>query len=490
VPAPRVTLAVDDARLQAAFAAIRVELDIPAGFDDATRAEAEAATRRGPAVPDGSTARVVTDRRDLAFVTIDPLGSRDLDQAYAAERTAHGFRVWYAIADVASFVAPAGALDRTAHARGATMYAPDERAPLHPVVINEGAASLLGGADRPALMWTIELDRDGTVRDARIERALVRSRQQLSYPEAQRRIDDGSADASLALLARIGAARLEQERARGAVSLSIPSQNVVRADGHYALEYERALPVEEWNAQISLMTGMAAAQLMLEAGVGVLRTMPAPRRADIERLRHVAAALHIDWPVAMSYPDRIRTLDRNDPRAAVFMTQAARLLRGAGYLVVHDAPGADDDDEREHGALAAEYAHVTAPLRRIVDRYANEIVLSQCAGTAVPEWTLSALDELPRIMTRAQQRQRELDRAVHDLLEAVTLAPAVGHAFEARVTDVSDGVAKVQLCTDAVLGEVAVERSANVRPGDLVSLELVAADPTSRSIRFALREAR
>jgi exoribonuclease R len=513
VASPRVTLAVDDAGLQAAFAAIRAELKIPDRFDEATSAEAETAAQRGPSVPSDSTVRSFADRRDIAFITIDPEGSRDLDQAYAAERTRRGFRVWYAIADVASFVAPGGALDATARARGATMFAPDERAPLHPTVLNEGAASLLAGAERPAVLWTIELDRDGSLNDARVERAIVRSREQLSYPEAQRRIDDRTADTALALLADIGAARLDQERARGAVSLTIPTQNVVRADGHYALEYEQSLPVEKWNAQVSLMTGMAAARIMLDGGIGLLRTMPEPRRGDIEKLRVVAKALDIEWPIAMSYPDRIRTLDHNNPRAAAFMTQAARLLRGAGYLVVNDAPPANNEHgalrannehgalrannehgalraNNEHGALAAPYAHVTAPLRRVVDRFANEIVLSQCAGTEVPEWTRAALDELPAIMMRAQQRQRDLDRAVHDLLEAVTLAPAIGRVFDARVTDVTDGVAKVQLCDDAILGEVAVERSAAVRPGDLVALELVAADPARRSITFTLHETR
>jgi len=37
--------------------------------------------------------------------------------------------------------------------------------------------------------------------------------------------------------------------------------------------------------------------------------MPAPQREDIAKLRHIAAALDIEWPIAMSYPDRIRTLD-------------------------------------------------------------------------------------------------------------------------------------------------------------------------------------
>ena len=75
-------------------------------------------------------------------MTIDPAGSRDLDQAFHAERRPHGFRVRYAIADVAAFVAPGGALDREAFARGVTLYLPDGRAPLYPDVLGEGAASL------------------------------------------------------------------------------------------------------------------------------------------------------------------------------------------------------------------------------------------------------------------------------------------------------------------------------------------------------------
>ena len=40
----------------------------------------------------------------------------------------------------------------------------------------------------------------------------------------------------------------------------------------------------------------------------------------------------------------------------------------------------------EHAALASEYAHTTAPLRRLVDRYAGEIAVALCADTPVPDW--------------------------------------------------------------------------------------------------------
>ena len=88
--------------LEAGFAEIRRELDVPPFFPPAVVAEAELVARRGPLVPPGAATGFI-DRTDLPLLTIDPPGSIDLDQAFAAERSGDGYRVWYAIADVASF---------------------------------------------------------------------------------------------------------------------------------------------------------------------------------------------------------------------------------------------------------------------------------------------------------------------------------------------------------------------------------------------------
>ena len=92
-------------------------------------------------------------------------------------------------------------------------------------------------------------------------------------------------------------------------------------------------------------------------------------------------------------------------------------------------------------------------------------------------------------MSRAQQRQHALDRAVFDLLEAITLEPSIGTTFEAGVTDVVDGVARVQLCKAAVVADVPVVPTDRVQPGDTIRLRLVEADPVHRSVRFALAQA-
>src|SRR4051812_28605887 len=121
--------------LAARLAAIPGELELVREFPPEVVAEADAVVATHP-LPDA-------DRTDLEFVTMDPAGSTDLDQAFAIEADGSGWRVFYAIADVPAFVAPGGAIDAEARRRGQTVYAADGRIPLHPTVISEGAASLL-----------------------------------------------------------------------------------------------------------------------------------------------------------------------------------------------------------------------------------------------------------------------------------------------------------------------------------------------------------
>src|SRR5690606_6162963 len=153
------------------------------------------------------------------FVTIDPPGSRDLDQAFHLDKHSSGFTVRYAIADIPGLVPTDGPLDLAARDRGQTLYLPDGVIPLHPPILSEDRASLLPGKPRTAYVWTIQLDPDGVAREMRVERALIRSRAQLDYVSAQANIDAGRADGSLSLLPTIGRLRIAQEQARGGANL-------------------------------------------------------------------------------------------------------------------------------------------------------------------------------------------------------------------------------------------------------------------------------
>lgn len=419
-----------------ALAALRAELGLPPMFPADVLAEAEASANR-------DVAQDRQDRRDIELVTIDPPGSMDLDQAVHVASSGSGYIVRYAIADLAAFVTPGSALDGEVHRRGMTVYGPDTRIPLHPKVLSEGAASLLPEQDRPAVLWTIGLDTSGEITSTAVTRALVRSRARLTYGEAQTTLDAGTAPESLALLADVGRLRQERERERGGVSLDVPEQEVaLQADGSYGLEFRRTLPVEGWNAQISLLTGIAAAQIMRDAGVGILRTLPPADPRDVARLRRTAAALGIEWGEETTYGELLRTLESRRPAHAAFLNEATTLFRGAGYHAF-GAPGSDGviiplPVDARHAAIAAEYAHVTAPLRRLVDRYGTEICLAHTGGRSIPRWVLDALPGLPATMAESGRRSSSFERSCIDVVEAALLAGREGKEFDAVVVDVEE----------------------------------------------------
>lgn len=453
------------------LAAIRTGMEVPAEFPPGVVARAEERART-PELPEA-------DRTDLELVTIDPPGARDLDQALHIGRSGDGFVISYAIADVAAFVTAGDEVDQEAHRRGMTFYAPDRRTLLHPPVLSEGAASLLADQVRPALLWTLTLDSHGQMTDADVSRARVRSREQLTYEQAQAEIDGNAPRETLALLAEVGELRLQQERDRGGVSLQIPSQQVRVGPDGWTLVFRAPLPVDGWNAQISLLTGMAAAHIMLYGQVGIVRTLPPADNASLRRLRQTAKALHIGWPAELDYPEFVRGLDPARPEHAAMLNACTTLFRGAGY---RSFSGGIPEDV-EHAALAIDYAHTTAPLRRLVDRYAGEICVALCAGQRVPTWVLQALDALPAEMVAAERRSKKYERAIIDLIEVLLLADRVGEDFVGTVIEVdpkrSRGV--------AVIKEPAVEarvRGESLPIGQEVKLRLVSADYASGAVEF------
>lgn len=439
------------AEVTAALDALRQRYEVPQGFSAAAQTEAQEAVRSWQA--DGAARFLdagARDARDLPLVTIDPPGSRDLDQALLIERfngapapaapkaqaatdprpgarplpVGTTYRVSYAIASLGTFVSPGGALDAELHVRGETIYTPDRSTALHPEVLSHGAASLLPDQDTPACLWTIDLDADGAVLSAHVERALVRSRARLDYQQVQDAIDGvaplpPAAPADLPrLLEAVGQARQAQEAARGGISLRLPEQDVEEvpeapgAPSGYRLVFRATRPAEEYNAQVSLLTGVCAAQMMLQAGVGVLRTMP-----------------------------------------------------------------------------PAPYAHVTAPLRRLVDRYGLEICLAVCAGQAVPEWVLAALPTLPATMATTGRRANAVERGALDAIETLVLSRSVGQVFEGVITSARGPQGELVLADPAVVSTVVAQDRERLPVGGTVRARLVQADPARGVSRFRLLRA-
>ncbi|MEY4340046.1 MAG: hypothetical protein RLZ14_1896 [Actinomycetota bacterium] len=446
--------------LDAGLARIRQQYSVPDGFPPDVLAAADAASKKEP------TAHV--DRTDWDFVTLDPASSTDLDQAFTISRSGSDLLLHYAIADVAWFVSDGDVVDAEAWRRGSTLYLPDGRETLYPAVLSEGAVSLLPDGPRPAVVFHVRLDTEGRPSLDGVERCIIRNRAKLGYETVT--LADLPAD-----FAEFAERVERNESARGAGRVDPPEQLVEREGRGYRLVFRPRQPTEAQNAALSASTNIAVAEALQAACTGLFRVMPAPDQRAVARLRLTANAFGMRWPKHQPLDEYARTLDPNDPRHAAFMLAVRRAGGGASYATY------SPDVVPWHAALAATYAHSTAPLRRLADRYVIECALAVANGREVPESVQAALPRLPEAMAAATAQSSKVDRAVVDLAEAVLLQGHEGHTFRAVVVEDEGDVSRIQLIDIAVVAKL---RAAKLQPGDECRVKLVRADPVRREVEF------
>ena len=450
-----------DGVLSSGLADIRTQFEVPTSFPQPVLAEAEVAA-----------SRPITGHADWTgrdFATLDPATSTDLDQAFAIERSGADVILHYAIADVAWFVAANDAVDAEAWRRGTTIYMPDGKASLYPERLSQDAASLLPEVDRPSVVFTVRIDPAGKAVLEGAERAVIRSRAKLAYENVT--AADLSPDFT-ELSRRIQAA----EDVRGAARVDAPEQVLeVDASGHFTLVLRPQSEAEIQNAAMSLAANLAIADLLLAHRTGLFRVMPEPQDWAVHRLRHTAKALGLDWPHSADLKTFERGLDQTKPRDTAFMAAVRRAGPRASYAPFQDGviPW--------HSAMAATYAHATAPLRRLADRYVIEAVLQIIGGGAVSPELSDAFERLPAVMAAAEEKAGQIDRAVLDLAEAAMLQGREGTHFSAVVTDLDDRGARIQLTDLAVVSRV---DGKGALPGDTITVQLVSADVAHRQVKF------
>jgi exoribonuclease R len=338
-------------------------------------------------------------------------------------------------------------------------------------VLCQGAASLLPDQDRPAVLLTVAVAPDGTPTLRHAVRAVVRSRAKLAYETA----DGGQLPP---LLAELGRRIAAAEDARGASRIEFPEQEIVAdpsAPGGLALSVRDRHACEDDNSAMSLAANLAVAQRMLAARVGLFRVMAEPDQREVAMLHHIAGALDVQWPRGASLRQLAGHLDAQNPKHAAFLLAARRAGGGASYAVYAEGT------MPWHSAVAATYAHATAPLRRLADRYVLDLVVELDARGTPSADELATLTQLPDVMARAQTMGARVDHAAVDLVEAVELDGRVGEVFDAVVIDSPNSGTTVQLTDPPVRTRVHLNHA---EPGDKVSLRLVTVDPAQRLVKF------
>ncbi|MGL4178216.1 MAG: RNB domain-containing ribonuclease, partial [Dermatophilaceae bacterium] len=167
------------------------------------------------------------------------------------------------------------------------------------------------------------------------------------------------------------------------------------------------------------------------------------------------------------------------PRHLALVHEATTLFRGAGYTAFDGTP----PEQRDHAAVAAPYAHVTAPLRRLVDRFGLTVCEAISRGVEVPDDVRAALPLLPDLMRESDRRAGAAERACADATEVAVLSGRVGEGFAAVVVDHTERGMEVQLTEVPVLARVTGPRAGL---GASVQVRLEQADVAAGEARFVL----
>ena len=455
--------------LSVGFEAIAEQFKLPANFTPDVLAAAElAAHAKGE---DGRPvwAQNRRDATDLPFVTLDPASSTDLDQAFTLKREGDDLILYYALADVGAFVPEGGIVEREAWQRGVTIYGLADKISLYPKVISQGAASLLPDGPRPAMLVVVVIRPDGKVKLRSVERVVCSSRAKLAYD---------SVDLSALPHVEEFAKRMwADEMARGAIRVEFPQQEVIvdeSAPGGVRLDYRARLESELVNSTLSLSVNMAIGSLLQEARVGLFRVMDDPEPHALASLRRMAHAIGISWSPTETLRDLQRRMDPENKTHQRFLLDARRSGGRASYAVFSDAKAP------WHSAIGATYAHATAPMRRLADRYVLDLAFLLVNGESVPPSLTDQITRLPDVMQTSEGRASSVDRAVIDLLEAVSLQDRVGEILDAEVVDADNGI--VQTFDSAIRARAT--QLLNAQDGDLVRVRIDAADPTTRRVRL------
>jgi ribonuclease R len=428
----RVTERLGDASSARAVSLLVIAtLDIPDAFPAEVLAEADRAQGVGP---DGRE-----DLRHIPLVTIDGADARDFDDAVFAEPAGAGYRLIVAIADVAHYVRPGSALDRSARERGNSVYFPDRVVPMLPEALSNGWCSLRPNEDRACLFAEMHIGADGQKVSHRFGRGLMRSAARLTYEEVQEARDTNRATPGFPLDQLYGAFErlLTARRQRGTLDLDLPEWKVtLDAAGHVTSVTKRTrLDSHRLIEEFMVLANIAAAEELERLHKPVVyRVHAPPSEMKLEGLRTYLHGMSISLPPG----DQIHPRDLDAVLSRVAGTEEAPLVNDA--VLRSQSQAAYSPENLGHFGLAlTRYAHFTSPIRRYADLLVHRSLIAALGfgrdGLTAEE--AGRLEDTCEHITRTERRAAQAERDATDRYMAAFMADKVGSMFDARISGVT-----------------------------------------------------
>ena len=489
------------------------------GITDAFGARALAQAERCPREVSEADRQGRRDLRRVRTVTIDGEDAKDLDDAVSLTVQNGRYHLGVHIADVSNYVQENSALDREAKERGTSVYLADRVIPMLPFELSNGICSLNAGQDRLALSCLMELDETGIVTDYEIVESVIRVDRRMSYTQVKRILEDKEESLREEYrdfvpmfedMARLSALLRKRRQERGAVDFDFPECRIfLDPDGR-----PKEIRPYEHNVATRLIEDFMLAANETVAQHFYWLEVPFVYRVhekpDPERMEKLDIFLkNFGYHLKKGregeiYPGQLQKIlgkVQGTAEEGLISRLVLRSMKRAVYST--ECAG-------HFGLATPYYCHFTSPIRRYPDLQIHRIIREFLRGRMKEDRADHYREILPQTARHCSQMQRRADEAEREtdrLKKAEYMQDRLGQHYEAVISGVTAWGLYVEL-PNTVEGLVPVGRmeedfflydernyaltgertNRTYRLGQRVSVRAVYADPSSRSVEFALEQ--
>ncbi|MDD2759192.1 MAG: ribonuclease R [Methylomonas sp.] len=416
--------------------------ELPNQWPDALLEEIQSLT---PEVPEQAK-QGREDIRHLPLVTIDGEDARDFDDAVYAQKTAKGWKLLVAIADVSHYVQVDTALDEEAKNRSTSVYFPEKVIPMLPEILSNGLCSLNPEVDRLCMVCELVINQEGNVLRSRFYEAVMRSHARLTYTQVAKMLVDGDQELAkkyvelmphLENLYGLYKVMRHQRELRGAMDFDTQETRIVFGAGRKIAEI---VPLVRNDAhklieEFMITANTAAAKFLNRKKMPrLLRIHDGPGAEKLLALKTFLGELGLflgggAQPTPLDYMHLLESVkDRKD--AHLIQTILLRSMSQAVY----------SPDTKGHFGLALEaYAHFTSPIRRYPDLLVHRAIRHCLAGKKPSEFHYSHPDMVV-LGEHCSANERRADDATRDVvtwLKCEYMMDKIGEEFDGVISAVT-----------------------------------------------------
>ena len=377
------------------------------------------------------------DITDKVIITIDPPDAKDFDDAISIEKDTRGNMVLGVhIADVSQFVTEDSPLDTEAKARGNSAYLPGKTIPMLPEILSNGICSLQPDQKRFAKSAYITYDRQGNILARSFANSIIRSKQRLTYIQADRILKGHTKDAGPEVIELLNdmetlSRAIEQRRRKnGMLHLDLPETELMFdksgqvVDAHPADDSYPHTIIEMFMVEAN----DSAASLLDRLNIPFMRRIhPEPDPMSMKNLARLVKAFGFTLP---RNPDRkviqdlLAAVKGADNSFAVNLA-VLRSFEKAQYAPLHIG----------HYALAStHYCHFTSPIRRYADLMVHRALERYLQNESPRKEQELNLAETGKHITFTEQRAEDAERELRTVLTLQLLSKKIGEQLDCIVT--------------------------------------------------------